>query len=221
VRQATPEETAAMEKQLLKTRAAAANLSKPSRPDVNVFIAEYLRDPNGRRAAIAAGYTERSADSTASRLLKNAKVRQAIDKANAEVIAKVQQDTGITLERTLREIARISFFDPRKLFRKDGSPLDITELDDDTAAVIAGLEVLEEFEGTGRDRVKVGEIKKWKLSDKKGGLDVLMKHLGGYKVDNEQKKPELSEAIAAFVGGLHGTGVGRLPLAPQKARPAP
>jgi phage terminase small subunit len=203
-----------------KVSAKPANLSKPSRPDVNVFIAEYLRDPNGRRAAIAAGYTERSADSTASRLLKNAKVRQAIDKANAEVVAKVQQDTGITLERTLREIARIAYFDPRKMFKADGEPLAITELDDDTAAVIAGLEVLEEYDGAGRDRVLIGHVKKWKLADKKAGLDMLMKHLGGYKVDNDQRTPDLAAGVATFIASLHASGSGRLAVVPRTTKVA-
>jgi phage terminase small subunit len=60
-----------------------------------------------------------------------------------------------------------------------------------------------------------------KMHSQLDAAEKLAKHLGMYEKDNEQKKPELSEAIAAFVGGLHGTGVGRLPLAPQKARPAP
>ena len=162
---------------------------KPSRPDVKVFIREYLRDPNGPKAAIAAGYSAKTAASQASRLLKSVKVRREIDKADAERLAKVQADTGITLERTLREIARIAYFDPRKLFDKDGKPLAITDLDDDTAAAIAGLEVLEEYQGSGQDRELIGHVKKWKLSDKKGGLDMLMKHLGGYEVDNQQKQP--------------------------------
>jgi phage terminase small subunit len=167
----------------------AAKPVKPSRPDVKVFIREYLRDPNGPKAAIAAGYSAKTAASQASRLLKSVKVRREIDKADAERLAKVQAETGITLERTLREIARIAYFDPRKLFDKDGRPLAITDLDDDTAAAIAGLEVLEEYQGSGQDRELIGHVKKWKLSDKKGGLDMLMKHLGGYEVDNQQKQP--------------------------------
>jgi len=171
---------------------------KPTRPSVEIFIAESLRDRNGKRAAIAAGYSAKTADQQASRLLKNVKVRQAVDSHNAEIIEKVKAETGITLERTLREIARIGYFDPRRMFSQDGVPLAITELDDDTAAAVAGLEVLEEFAGSGQDRVKIGTVKKWKLSEKKGALDMLMKHLGGYKADNAQA----GEAAAAALTGL-------------------
>lgn len=162
---------------------------KPSRPDVKVFIREYLRDPNGKKAAISAGYSAATADSAASRLLKNVKVKAEIVKADAERMAKVQAETGITLARTLKEIARIAYFDPRRLFDKDGKPLGITELDDDTAAAVAGLEVLEEHAGSGQDRVLIGHVKKWKLADKNAGLEKLMKHFGGYEVDNQQKQP--------------------------------
>lgn len=61
-----------------KTTAKAKSAAKPAKvgkPDVKVFIAEYKIDRNGRRAAIAAGYSAASADSTASRLLKTAKVK--------------------------------------------------------------------------------------------------------------------------------------------------
>jgi phage terminase small subunit len=188
----------------------------PSRPSVDAFIAEYLRDPNGRQAAIKAGYSAATADSQASRLLKRAKVRAEIEKAHAEVIARVQDETGINLVRTLREIARIAYFDPRKLFDKSGRPMAITDLDDDTVAAIAGLEVLEKYEGNGKDQVFVGVLKRWKLVDKLGGLDMLMKHLGGYKVNNDQKKPEFAEQMATFIGELHQSGGCRLRIAAKK-----
>lgn len=53
------------------------------------------------------------------------------------MLAKVQRETGITLERTLREIAKGAFHDPRKFFDDSGALKPVTELDDDTAAAIA------------------------------------------------------------------------------------
>jgi phage terminase small subunit len=44
--------------------------------------------------------------------------------------------------------------------------------------------------------VLTGYVKKRKLSDKKGALDLLMKHLGGYKEDNEQKANPLTALLA-------------------------
>ena len=194
-----------------KAQAKPAAKKAVKKPDVDVFIAEYVIDRNGTRAAIAAGYAPASAAMQASRLLTTDKVSRAVKSHRQEVIAKVQQETGITLERTLKEIARIGFFDPRRMFKEDGQPKSIHELDDDTAAVIAGLDVVEEWQGQGQDRTLVGHVKKWKLADKKGALDMLMKHLGGYEVDNAQKIDGLTDLLA---------GIGRSAL-PVVKDPAP
>lgn len=175
---------------------APATTSK--KPDIDAFIAEYVIDRNGTRAAIAAGYAPKSAAVQASRLLTTDKVRRAVNSHREEVIAKVQQDTGITIERTLREIGRIAFFAPRRMFDAEGNPNKLHELDDDTAAVIAGLDVLEEWAGSGPERVLIGHVKKWKLADKKGALDMLMKHLGGYEVDNKQKFDALADLLGSI-----------------------
>lgn len=181
-------------------KAATAPESKPLTRRNAAFVAEYLKCRNATQAAIRAGYSPDTAKQQGSRLLTNVAIRALIDQGHNELIEQVKQETGISLERTLREIARIGYFDPRKLFDAKGEPLPITELDDDTAAVIAGLDVLEEWEGSGEDRKLVGYVKKWKLADKKGALDMLMKHLGGYKVDNEQKVDPIA-ALLARVGG--------------------
>lgn len=164
------------------------------------FVAAFLKCRNATQAAISAGYSEGSARQQGARLMANADIRAEIDAHQAEVLERAKQETGVSLERTLVEIARIAFFDPRRLFGQDGEPLPITELDDETAAVIAGLDVLEEWEGVGENRRLVGHVKKWKLSDKKGALDMLMKHLGGYEVDNKQKTNPLL-ALLQRVGG--------------------
>jgi phage terminase small subunit len=61
-------------------------------PKQLIFVQEYLKSGNGKHAAIAAGYSERSAESQASRMLKDAKVKQYLNKREAN------------LDRDLREI---------------------------------------------------------------------------------------------------------------------
>ncbi|MGA8530915.1 MAG: terminase small subunit [Acidobacteriaceae bacterium] len=137
------------------------------------FVAEYLVDLNGKRAYIAAGYSERTAEVGASKLLRNPKVAAKIAIEQARMAGKLE----ITAERVLGEIARLAFFDPRKLFNADGSPKRIGEFDDDTAAAVAGLEVYEEFEGRGENRERVGTVKKIKIADKGANLERLGRHL--------------------------------------------
>lgn len=164
--------------------AASAKLN----PRQRSFVAEFLKDKNATNAYMRAyGVAKETAMRAGPRLMEHVGVKAEIDRLLSEVVEQVKHETGITLERVLRELARIAFFDPRKLFDKAGRPLSLTELDEDTAAAIAGLDVLEEYEGTGQDRVLKGHVKKWKLQTKDGALDKLMKHLGGYAKDNEVK----------------------------------
>lgn len=115
----------------------------------------------------------------------------------------------LTTERTLREIARLAYVDPRKFFHADGTPKEITELDDDTAAALAGMEVTEEWVGSGKDRVKIGVTKKYKLADKNAALEKAMKHLGQYEQDNKQRSPLEGisrDALKAIVERLGARG---------------
>jgi len=181
-----------------------------------LFVAAYIGGRNATKAAIEAGYSAKTAKQAGSRLLSDVAIRAAIEGHQAAVVEKVQTEAGITLERTLREIARIAYFDPRRMFDAEGRPKAVHELDDDTAAVVAGLDVLEEYEGSGEDRVLVGHVKKWKLADKKGALDMLMKHLDGYSAENKSKAQPLADALATFVGQIHQAGAGRLQFVPRK-----
>jgi phage terminase small subunit len=58
----------------------------------------------------------------------------------------------ITAGRVLQKIAKLAFLDPRRFFEDDGSLKRIQDLDDDTAASIAGMEVIELFEGSGEQK---------------------------------------------------------------------
>lgn len=138
------------------------------------FVQEYLVDLNATQAAIRAGYSARTANEQGARLLANASIQNELQDA----ISKRMERTEITQDRVLQEYARLAFFDARKLFCADGRPKDITELDDDTAAALVGLDVQELYEGAGEDRKFVGYVKKYKLADKKGSLDSLGRHLG-------------------------------------------
>ena len=78
-------------------------------PRRKLFAYEYLADPekNAKQAAIRAGYSARSAEVTASRLLSNAKVKAFIDKA----LEKVHRKLEVTVEKIESELAEIAFAD--------------------------------------------------------------------------------------------------------------
>lgn len=78
----------------------------------------------------------------------------------------------------------LGFFDIRKLFDDDGKPLDISKLDNDTAAALVGLDVQDVADG---DRNYAGFIKKYKMADKIKALELLGKHLGAWEHQDKQQ----------------------------------
>lgn len=149
------------------------------------FKDEYLVDLNAKEAAIRAGYSKKTAEQIGYQLLHKTSVQEAI----AEAMKKREVRTAITQDRVLKERARLAFYDPRNLFHDDGSPKAITDLDDDTAAAIAGLEVV----NIGNETHGIGQVLKYKLIDKSASLTALEKHLGMYEADNKQKNQEWTE----------------------------
>ena len=172
----------------------AGNTQEDAEHRRKLFVEAYLTNGgNAGKAALAAGYSEKTAHAAGSRLLKHVEVLTLLQQRRKVVLDKFE----LTTERTLREIARLAYCDPRKFFHADGKPKEIHELDDDTAAALAGMEVTEEFEGTGKDRVFTGFTKKYKLADKNSALEKAMKHLGEYEADNRQRNPihEMSDDV--------------------------
>jgi phage terminase small subunit len=148
---------------------------KTSPDDLNIkeqiFVREYLKDENGTRAAIAAGYSRKTAPQAASRLLKSVKVQAELVK----VTTKLCDDLEISEKRILWELARMAFYDPRKIFDADGRIKPITELDDDTAMAIAGLETAHKVVGDEADGCVV--FTKVKLADKRANCELLGRKL--------------------------------------------
>jgi len=120
-------------------------------PKQERFVAEYLIDLNATQAAIRTGYSAKTAASQGARLLKQGGVARAVQAAQQARAVR----TEITQDRVLQELARIAFFDIRRLYRADGSMKDPCELDADTAAALASIEVKEELErGGGEDALQ-------------------------------------------------------------------
>jgi phage terminase small subunit len=156
------------------------------------FVAEYLQDGNATQAAIRAGYSPKTAHVIGQENLKKPAIASLLQQKQTVIAARQDQRLAameLTAERVQREIARIAFFDPRKMFHADGRPKEVTELDDDTAGAIVGLEVLEEWEGVGEHRVLRGYVKKYKMANKNVALDQASRIIGLYERDNEQSRP--------------------------------
>lgn len=146
------------------------------------FTYEYMVDHNATQAAIRAGYSAKTAYSQGQRLLKKVEIRKVIGEATERQNCRIE----ITADRVLQEIAKIAFFDPRKLFDRYGNPKGINEIDDDTAAAIAGLDVDTKTDGES-DLLTI--TKRIKIADKQKALDMLGRHYGLF----DGKRPDGSE----------------------------
>ncbi len=144
------------------------------------FVREYVIDFKPQRAAIAAGYTQKSANSLAYQLLQIPKIQDEIERIHARELEKTSQ----LIARQVRETTRIAFSDPRLFFDDDGHPLPIHELPDDAAHALASFEV-ESIETKRTRDDDAGEtierettVTKYKLWSKIDALGQLGKYTG-------------------------------------------
>ena len=75
-------------------------------------------------------------------------------------------------------MGQIAFADVRELFHEDGTLKAVHELDDNTAHALAGVEIFEEYEGSGKNRRLIGYTRKYRFSDRLRALQVLAQHFG-------------------------------------------
>jgi phage terminase small subunit len=138
------------------------------------FATEYVIDYNATQAAIRAGYSEKAAYNQGNRLMKNDEVQAMI----GELEEAASERTAITKDMVVKELAKIAFVDPRKLYDEEGRPKDISFLDPDTAAALSSVDIYEEFNYNGDEKELMGYTKKYKWADKLRALEMLGKHLG-------------------------------------------
>lgn len=119
----------------------------------------------------------------AAELLENGNVAARVRELQASLLKRHE----VTVDRVLQEFAKLAFLDIRKAFDENGNLKPVIELDDDTAAAIAALDVETLFDGKGSEREAIGRLSKIKLIDKKGALDSLARHLGMFNDSLEMK----------------------------------
>lgn len=137
------------------------------------FCLHYISNGNNAaRAAVEAGFAKSTAKQAGHRLMSDPLIKARIGELLAEKHKRLHMDSDEILAR----IALVARADVRGLYNEDGTLKSPAELDDQAAAAVAGIEVLEEFSGTGKDRVKVGETKKVRLRDPMAALRLLAEH---------------------------------------------
>lgn len=136
-----------------------------------IFVAEYLKDFNGARAAIAAGFAKGRAKETAARLLNEPEVQKAIADAAAARVERTRVDADWVLQRLAEEADA----DLADLYTEDGALKPVHQWPSIwRKGLVAGVEV-EELRADG---VVMGMVRKLKLSDRVKRLELIGKHVG-------------------------------------------
>lgn len=176
------------------------------------FVEEFLVDLNATQAAIRAGYSKRTARAIGCENLTKPDIAAEISKRRNSITAGCVVDRA----RVLTELARVGMSDIRKLYDSDGKMRKVTDLDDETAACIAGVEV---------DEIEVGETvightRKVKRFDKTKALELLGRHLGLWKdpVATPPEGPGLT-VIVQQVAAAGNAGVAANRVVVNLARP--
>lgn len=140
-----------------------------------IFAREYVKDLNGKRAAIAVGYSAKTADAAASRLLSNVKVQTLV----ATLTKKLSDKLDLSAKKVLSELSSTGFsnmLDYMKVTEGGDAYVDLSNLTQEQAAAIQEVTVDEYVEGKGKHARKVKRTK-LKLVDKIRSLELLGKHL--------------------------------------------
>ena len=133
-----------------------------------MFCKEYLVDFNGTQAAIRAGYSKKTANEQASRLLTKVNVQTYLKK----LIEKRNERTKITQDEVIADIIEVKNRCMQKVavLTYDKEEKDYVQVTDENGKGVW------KFDSQGANKA----------------LDMLMKHTGGYETDNKQKAFNIS-----------------------------
>ena len=132
--------------------------------------------------------SDRAADVGSSRLLRNDKILIRIKELDAPALEKHE----INRDNTNAIKSAIIHFNPKNLFKKDGTPFKIHELPDE---VVMALDV--KFD-------KDGNITEYTNVKKTPVLDQVSKQLGQYEQDNRQRSSSMDDLMDRVDGKTRG-----------------
>ena len=141
------------------------------------FCREYVVDYNATQAAIRAGYSTKTANEQASRLLANVNIEKRVEQLKSNILEKVEIRAE-DVAKSDKDVVEVTW---EELHNWDGfvamaKPPE--ELTDRQKRAIKGL-------------TQTGSYFTYVLHDVDKAKERLMKYSGGYEKDNSQKTPQI------------------------------
>lgn len=184
-----------------------------------LFLTAYLADNkrNATQAAIAAGYSPKTAGQQGFALLKHPQILLEVSRANAafqqeqkQIVAEVIDRFVLDRSKVLRQVAIGAHADMRGFYDEQGNLIPPHKLTYEQSCLIEGIENIPVYEGIGQERRQCGWTVKYKIAKRHPYVDMAMKHLGEYKKDNEQAGKAFVGSLAELANGMKGS---TLPIA--------
>ena len=144
-------------------------------------------DHNGTQAAIRAGYSKKTANEQAARLLANVSVKARIKELEKAQNKRIE----VTADNVINEFAKIAFSSISYLHNTWITRKDFEILQEENPDILDCIQEIKtrirKITADGQETpIEIEEIN-IKLYDKQRALENLGKHLGIYDADNEQK----------------------------------
>jgi phage terminase small subunit len=160
------------------------------------FVRAMIDDPSSpAQAAAAAGYAAATCGWVGGNLMQRTDVVELINAGRSVVHRVVAERTGMQLADVVALIAQLATFDIAELYDEDGNLKPLSEIPAHQRLAIESIDSEEVFEGRGLQRTQVATVKKVRLAKRGESLDKLMRHLGGYELDNKQQLEPLTQLL--------------------------
>lgn len=133
------------------------------------FVDHYLICRNATESAIKAGYSKHTAKSQGHRLLTYADIMAQIKRQSKSL--------GIDAEYVLKGYKNIADYDVGDAIDKDGNLKSIKDMPENLRKSITSIDVVETFDGWGKNKTHTGNVRKVRLAPKTEALRALGQYL--------------------------------------------
>ncbi len=164
-------------------------------PQQERFCEEYIVDLNASKAAIRAGYSEKSCRAIASELMTKSQIQDRIIELKLARTERVQVDADFVL----RKYYLAADLDIFHFLQPDGSWKNLKDIPEEYRRLITSIDFAP---------YDPGKILNIKFVSKKSSIDMLAKHTGVLTEKVEIKADETLAGLLAAVGKLKNESVG-------------
>ena len=167
-------------------------------PQKNLFVHEWV---------IYADLPERQREDRVAKKLQMSVKRirmwledPVIQAAILHEIAYDDAEHGIDRPNIVRQLSRMTYYDPAQIVDDEGEPRPLHKLDEEIRAAIQGVEVIVRDGGGGDDAYRTITYK-YKFCDRNSCMEKVMRYAGLFEKDNAQKAEVLQDMLKQIYEG--------------------